>query len=262
MERPGADLRWAPSLANSPRGAARGERSWAPRYAARESAGQPDRETTGSALETEVADQSARGLLVEGFRELKLAPIPSQIDALLVLASLLAAWSRRLNLTAHRGVEAVVRRLVLEAAALAVQIPPVASLADIGSGAGFPGLPIAVLRPECRVTLVEARQKRHHFQRAAVRELGLKNAALKLGRAEDLEPCHHAAVIAQALAPPARALAWMLPWAAEGGLVLLPGSAVPPEVPELQGVSFEKLVRYRVPCGGPDRSLWMGHRCG
>jgi 16S rRNA G527 N7-methylase RsmG len=126
----------------------------------------------------------------------------------------------------------------LEAAALEAQIPPVPSLADIGSGAGFPGLPIAVLRPECVVTLVEAREKRHYFQRAVVRELG----------------------IAQALAPPARALPWLLPWVADGGLVLFPGSAIPPEVPERADVSFQATIRYRVPCGGPDRTLWIGRR--
>lgn len=185
---------------------------------------------------------------------------PGQIDALLALASLLAKWSQRLNLTAHRSLDAIVRRLLLEAAALAAQIPPVPSLVDIGSGAGFPGLPFAVLRPESRVTLVEARQKRHHFQRAVVRELELANATLELGRAEKLEPRSHAAVVAQALASPERALAWMLPWAADGGLVLLPGSATPPEVPERRDLSFEAIVHYRVPCGGPDRTLWMGRR--
>lgn len=173
---------------------------------------------------------------------------------------MLAEWSRRLNLTAHRTVDAIVRRLLLEAAALAAQIPLLTSLADIGSGAGFPGLPIAVLRPECGVTLVEARQKRHHFQRAVVRELGLGNAVPVLGRAETLEPRPHAAAIAQALAPPSRAIPWLLPWVAIGGLVLLPGSAVPPEVPERPGVSFEATIRYRVPCGGPNRTLWIGRR--
>jgi 16S rRNA (guanine527-N7)-methyltransferase len=156
--------------------------------------------------------------------------------------------------------DAIVRRLLLEAAALAAQIPPVTSLADIGSGAGFPGLPIAVLRPECTVTLVEAREKRHHFQRAVVRELGLANAIPELGRAEELEPCSHAAVVAQALAPPERALPWLLPWVADGGLVLIPGSAIPPEVPEHADVSFQTTIHYRVPCGGPDRTLWIGRR--
>jgi 16S rRNA (guanine527-N7)-methyltransferase len=218
------------------------------------------RRSTGNVLDRDIAIDFARELLIGGLGELELPASPRQLDALLALASLLAKWSQRLNLTAHRGLDAIVRRLLLEAAALAAQIPTVASLADIGSGAGFPGLPIAVLRPECRVTLVEARQKRHHFQRAVVRELGLGNATLELGRAEDLEPRPHAAVIAQALAPPERALPWMLPWVSDGGLVLIPGSATPPEVPERREVSFQAIVRYQVPCGGPDRTLWIGRR--
>jgi len=179
---------------------------------------------------------------------------------LLGLAALLAQWSQRMNLTAHRSLDGIVRRLLLEAAALAVQIPPVPSLADIGSGAGFPGLPIAVLWPESRVTLVEPRRKRHHFQRAAVRALGLTNVDLKLGRSEDLEPHPHAAVIAQALAPPERALPWMLPWAEDGGFVLLPGSSVPAVIPHRGDVAFESWTHYRVPCGGPERTLWIGRR--
>jgi 16S rRNA (guanine527-N7)-methyltransferase len=199
--------------------------------------------------------------LVGGIEELGLAVTPEQVEALLALAAMLAKWSRRINLTGHRTLDSIVRRLLLEGAALAARIPAVTSLADIGSGAGFPGLPIAILRPNCAVTLVEAREKRHHFQRAVVRELGLANATPELGRAEDLAPRPHAAVIAQALAPPLRALPWLLPWVAVGGLVLLPGSATPPEVPAGRGVSFEAVIRYRVPYGGPDRTLWIGHRC-
>jgi 16S rRNA (guanine527-N7)-methyltransferase len=219
------------------------------------------RRSTGNVLDGDEASEFARELLIGGLAELGFTASPGQLDALLTLASLLAKWSQRLNLTAHRALDAIVRRLLLEAAALAAHIPTVASLADIGSGAGFPGLPIAVLRPECCVTLVEARRRRHHFQRAVVRELGLGNATLELGRAEDLEPRPHAAVIAQALAPPEQAISWMLPWVADDGLVLVPGAAAPPEVCERRGVSFEAIVRYRVPCGGPDRTLWIGRRC-
>ena len=165
-----------------------------------------------------------------------------------------------MNLTAHRSLEGIVQRLLLESAALAAQFAPVPSLADIGSGAGFPGLPIGVLWTETRVTLVEPRRKRHHFQRAAVRELGLANANPRRGRSEEIQPDRHAAVIAQALAPPERALEWMLPWVEEGGRVLLPGSAAPVPVPERGDVVFEARVHYRVPCGGPDRTLWIGRR--
>ena len=214
--------------------------------------------STGNALPDPSTTEAARRLLLEGLAALPTRVNPGQVEALLLLARLLETWSRRMNLTAHRSLDGIVRHLLIEAVALAEVVPSVRSLADLGSGAGFPGLPIAVLRPECQLTLVEARRRRHHFQRAAVRLLRLRNARLELGRAEQIEARPHAAVIAQAVAPPERVLHWMLRWAEPGGLLLLPGSEPAPEVPELPDVSFQGCLRYRVPCGGRLRTLWVG----
>jgi 16S rRNA (guanine527-N7)-methyltransferase len=141
--------------------------------------------------------------------------------------------------------------------ALVSRLPEIESLADLGSGAGFPGIPIAILRPDCRVTLIESREKRHYFQRAACRALKLHNVTPVLGRAEDLEPTIHAAVIAQAVARPQIALAWMIPWATSRGLIILPGGSAPPEI-QHPGVREESTSIYRTPCEGPTRSLWIG----
>ena len=211
-------------------------------------------------MDSESSSEAARRLLIDGLEALRFEVSPQQIDALLGLSVLLTKWSGRMNLTGHRSLAEIVQRLVLETAALTQQIPPVASLVDIGSGAGFPGLPIAILRPTVQVSLIEPRRKRHHFQRAAVRELQIGNAMPIRGRAGELEPRLHAAVIAQALAAPERALSWMLPWVEPGGLVLLPGSEEGADVPEGLGVSFEASVPYRAPGGGPQRSLWIGRR--
>jgi len=132
--------------------------------------------------------RGARSLLIEGIDELPLAADSNQLEALLELAQLLEQWSKRINLTGHRTAPEIVRKLILDAAALTAQLPEIASLADIGSGAGFPGFPVAILRADCRVTLVESRERRHHFQRQAIRQLGLENARAELGRAEALEP--------------------------------------------------------------------------
>ncbi len=203
--------------------------------------------------------EQARAVLAQGLAELGLEVAEDRVEALLRLAEMVERWGRRINLSGHRTVEGVVRRLVLEAAALMVEAPEFGSLVDLGSGAGFPGLPIAILRPRVRVTLVEARLRRHHFQRAATRELGLGNVRLLRGRAEELAPQAHAAVVAQAMAHPAQAVAWMLPWAEPGGLLLLPGSE---SAPEVGGGDFrvETIRRYRLPCGGPERTLWIGRR--
>jgi 16S rRNA (guanine527-N7)-methyltransferase len=136
----------------------------------------------------------------------------------------------------------------------------VPSLVDLGSGAGFPGLPLAVVRPSCRVLLVEAREKRHHFQRAAIRELSLSNVEALRGRAESLAPRPAAAVVAQAVAEPSRALLWMLPWVEIGGWLALPGGERAPQVELPPAVTRERLVEYVVPGGGPRRTLWLGRR--
>jgi 16S rRNA (guanine527-N7)-methyltransferase len=206
-----------------------------------------------------VSREQARAVLVQGLAELGLPAAMDRVEALLRLAEMVESWGRRINLSGHRTVAGVIRRLVLEAAALMLEAPEFRSLVDLGSGAGFPGLPIAILRPSVRVTLVEARLRRHHFQRAAIRELGLGNVRLLRGRAEALAPQAHAAGVAQAMAQPSQAVAWMLPWVEPGGLVLLPGSESAPEVGGA-GFSVEAIRRYRLPCGGPPRTLWVGRR--
>lgn len=213
------------------------------------------------ALERKNSGETVRDVLQRGLSELGIEPTPGQSDALLALVSQLERWSQRMNLTAHRSPDAIARHLVLGAAAFTAQVPPIASLADIGSGAGFPGLPFAVLRPESKVTLVEPRRKRHHFQRSAVRAMGIRNVDMRHGRAEELEPTLHQAAVAQALAQPDQALLWMAPWVESGGLVLLPASADSPPPPENRDFSFNnRRLRYKVPCGGPVRVLWIGRR--
>lgn len=205
--------------------------------------------------------QTARRLLVEGFDELPLAATDQQLNRLLELAQLLGQWSKRINLTGHRTVLDIVRKLILDAAALCAQLPEIASLADIGSGAGFPGLPVAILRPDCQVTLVESRERRHHFQRQVIRQLGLDNVRAELGRAETLEPSIHAAAIAQAVARPADALPLLLPWVGVGGLLFFPGSNPPPPIPDGDPrARFEPCATYKVPLGGAVRTLWTARK--
>jgi len=201
----------------------------------------------------------ARELLDRGLAELDLHVTSTQRDRLLELAALLERWSVRINLTGHRGLEAIVHRLVLDAAALLAELPAPPSVADLGSGAGFPGLPAAILWPGTSVTLVESRERRHHFQRAACRALELSNARPLRGRAEALEASEHALVVAQAMAQPTEALHWMIPWATAGGLLALPGALEPP-FPQDPRVELVRVARYCVPCGGPSRTLWVGRR--
>lgn len=205
-------------------------------------------------------DPTARDLLAAGLQELALSP--SLAEPLAALAELLALWAGRMNLTGHRTPQSIARRLILDALALGEALPArsPASLADLGSGAGFPGLPLAVRWPACTVTLVEARERRHHFQRAAVRTLGLVNVEPRRGRIEDLPPQPHEVVVAQALARAERAVEWMLPWVAPRGWLVLPRSADAEPVPAAPGLEPGRAIPYQVPLSGPARVIWVARR--
>jgi len=204
--------------------------------------------------------QSLESILSAGLAELGL-PI-GRSGALAELSRLVARWAERINLTAHRSPEAVARRLVLDALALGAVLPviPPGTLADLGSGAGFPGLPLAILWPSCQITMVDSRLRKHHFQRTAIRALELANAWAVRGRAESLDATPHQVVVAQAMAKPAQVLRWMRRWATPDGWVVVPQSESAPSIAAPAGIRFEAIRRYQVPLGGPARSVWLGRR--
>lgn len=100
--------------------------------------------------------------------------------------ALLLRWNARTNLTAIRDEEGIFSRHFAESIACARALPPeITTLLDFGSGAGFPGIPIALCRPEITVTLAESQGKKAAFLQEAVRTLGL-SAKVYAARAESL----------------------------------------------------------------------------
>lgn len=100
--------------------------------------------------------------------------------------SLLLRWNSSINLTAIRDEEGILRRHFVESIVCARALPVgIATLLDFGSGAGFPGIPIALCRPEIAVTLAESQGKKAAFLNEAVRTLGVA-AKVHSGRAEAL----------------------------------------------------------------------------
>src|SRR5689334_15424724 len=100
---------------------------------------------------------------------------------------LLLKWNAKISLTAVRAPEEIVQRHFGESffAAERAGVADASSLIDVGSGAGFPGLPMAMLAPSAKVTLIESQQKKVAFLREVVRALKLKNVNVYAGRAED-----------------------------------------------------------------------------
>jgi 16S rRNA (guanine527-N7)-methyltransferase len=118
-----------------------------------------------------------------------LSPIPPEIlPQLSLYLDLLLKWNARTNLTAIRDPEEIVRRHFGESLFAGQHIGPCDNLLDLGSGAGFPGLPIALLHPEMRITLAESQNKKSTFLREAVRTLDLQNVEIWPARAESMLP--------------------------------------------------------------------------
>lgn len=172
------------------------------------------------------------------------------------LASLVASWAGRINLSGQHTVEEIIDGLVLDALSLTCVLPHFSSMVDIGSGAGFPGLPLALLHPESRVTLIESREKRHHFQRHAIRSVPVPNATTVRARAGQVTATQHDLAIAQAVASGPEALALAAAWVRPGGHVVIPTSD-PPPARDAALSAQGRLERYRVALSDRPRAVWI-----
>ena len=178
-------------------------------------------------------------------------------DRLLGWLAAVALWNRKLDLTAARDDRELVDLMVADAALLAGELPAGVSVVDVGTGAGAPGLALALLRPDLRVTLVEPRNKRAAFLRTVLGSLataqdgGMQLAAdVEQARVEQLGPSDFDVALSRATLAPA---AWL-----EQGARLAPRGEVwvllaREPAPELAGWRLEREVRYRWPLTGAER---------
>lgn len=129
-------------------------------------------------------------------------------------------------------------RHLLNCGALAALIPEDSTVADIGSGAGLPGLVLAIARPDLRLTLVEPLLRRTTYLQEVVDELGLGNVTVVRGKADLLHGRERFDVVtSRAVAPLERLLTWSMPLVAPtGALVALKGSSIEQEIVEAGSV--------------------------
>ncbi|MBS3803662.1 MAG: 16S rRNA (guanine(527)-N(7))-methyltransferase RsmG [Oleiphilaceae bacterium] len=125
--------------------------------------------------------------LVTGLAEMHLMLSADQQARLLDFLGLLVKWNRAYNLTAVREPSEMVSRQLLDSLSL---LPWLSSdaLLDVGAGGGLPGIPLAIVRPDQRFTLLDSNSKKTRFLTQCVLELKLNNVDVVHGRAEDCEP--------------------------------------------------------------------------
>ncbi|MEO0019103.1 MAG: 16S rRNA (guanine(527)-N(7))-methyltransferase RsmG [candidate division WOR-3 bacterium] len=113
---------------------------------------------------------------------------PAIYQSLQQYACLIEEWNKKINLVSRKDIDRILTYHIIDSLAACRFIPHGARCADIGSGAGLPGIPLAIVRPDINMTLIESIKKKCRFLEAAVSELGLKNTELIAGRAEALSP--------------------------------------------------------------------------
>jgi 16S rRNA (guanine527-N7)-methyltransferase len=200
---------------------------------------------------------SLRGELEAGAQELGVALAESQVEQLLALVALLGEWNARFNLTAIRTPHAILTKHLLDSLSVArfVRGPQVV---DVGTGAGFPGLPLAVACPDVNFLLIDSTAKKIRFVEAAIAALGVHNVQSRATRAEALRtPAPVATVLARAVAPldPRRPPAGHLV-AGEGRLLAMKGRYPAGELEALpRAFCVEAVERLAVPGISGERHL-------
>lgn len=130
---------------------------------------------------------SAALQLEQGLAELGIGlPLDAQ-HKLLAYATLLYKWNRTYSLTALREQDKAVSHHLLDSLAV-LPFVPAGTLLDVGSGGGMPGIPLAIARPELRVTLLDSNSKKTAFLKQAAIELALPNISVHCGRVEQYHP--------------------------------------------------------------------------
>jgi 16S rRNA (guanine527-N7)-methyltransferase len=179
------------------------------------------------------------------------------------LAALLGDENQRQNLVAQTSLASIWQRHFADSAQLLTFVPRGTSLSwlDLGTGAGFPGLVVAILRPDLRITLVESRRRRVEWLDRIVTELALVRVEVRGVRVEDLSPTKFDVISARAFAPLARLLDLSARFSTADTLWLLPkGRSAAQEVQELRGWNHTFHVEQSLT--QPDAGIVVGHLLG
>jgi len=203
--------------------------------------------------------------LITGAEELGIALTVEQINSLFILLAELKKWNSKINLTAIKGERDTVIKHVLDSLSHIQGFFPAPGLKllDMGSGAGFPAIPIKIACPEISVTLVESVKKKASFLRHAIRTLQLSDAEVLDIRTEELPESRHGTydvVTARAFADMNLALSASAIFLKAGGLAVLsrgPEESITEQELIRAGFIQNKKIELTLPHSDYKRAIWV-----
>ena len=210
-------------------------------------------------------NQHAKKLLISGAQELGITLTAEQASRLDLLAEELKKWSRKINITAITDDEGIAVKHFVDSLSLLKVVQGPGKLLDIGSGAGFPGIPVKIVAPELEIVSVDAVVKKISFQKQAIRLLNLVQFTATHVRAETLNttyPEYFDWVVSRAFSDIPSFVAMALPvLKSDGRIVAMKGRNAAEEITAAKaaldklGVRVDSVLDFQLPGSGDARSL-------
>ena len=215
-------------------------------------------------------NERAKEILTRGSTELGLRLTAGELGKLYTFAAELKKWGRKINLTAIKEDEEIAVKHFLDSLTLLKIVGSKGRLLDIGSGGGFPAIPLKIVHHELHVVSVDAVEKKIIFQRQAARLLGLHNFEALHARAEELA-AHHAGkfdwVVSRAFTDIPTFVKIALPLIkSEGRIIAMKGRGGKDEAAAAKsslremGVDVAEVAEFRLPHSGDARALVVMER--
>lgn len=182
-----------------------------------------------------------------------------QLEQFFTYKELLIEWNKKMNLTAIEQEEDIITKHFIDSLSIASYIPDTTKIIDIGTGAGFPGIPLKILKKDLSITLLDSLNKRITFLEEVIRNLSLENIQAVHARAEELAHKEeyreqYDIAVSRAVAPMHTLLEYMLPYVKIGGkCICMKGPNLQEESKDLQncleilGGKIEKIEELVLP---------------
>ncbi len=198
--------------------------------------------------------EACRNILVNGITALNLNVTDHQVEQLLAFIKLIEKWNKAYNLTAIRNREEMARLHILDSLAIVPHIEG-QRVIDIGTGAGLPGIPLAICLPETEFTLLDSNAKKTRFVQQAVLELKLKNVDVIHSRVENYHPePGYDAILTRAFASLPDIVKLTAHLLAQGGVLLaMKGQNLDAELTEI--AAKKSVISVSVPGADVERCL-------
>lgn len=178
-----------------------------------------------------------------------------QLQKLTTIVEMLNHWNTALNLTAIKDPKQMVLLHIVDSAVLVpvlndvVEAHQVSNVADVGTGAGFPGLVLAIMRPDLQFTLIDSVGKKLSFVRQVVAKLQLQNVELINKRCEEITDHSFDCIVSRAFAPIERMVSWCLPLLGDSGrFIAMKANLEQDEIQAIpETVKIEHNIQLHVP---------------